>query len=138
MVTVAGAHHLGAAGVGSSGLRVTLGPMPDQPTAVPPQRGVPLKDRPVKSGAARSTSSGPPRHVWVKAPQDAEPVASTQYPFPGMVPGLLIAWRPGPLRGTWQGWVTFAVPAGAAPVSGAVADPVVVSQWLDASLIRPA
>lgn len=87
----------------------------------PPPRGTPLRDRPVaQPGAApEAQRATPQRHCWVTGPAEE----------PGPWPGLLLAWRRAS-SGQWEGQVQYVVDAGQ--------DPVVVQQWVVASLISAA
>ena len=86
----------------------------------PPTRGgVPLKDRPVAGAPHAATGhSQRARHCWVESATGDE-VAH---------PGLVIEWRRA--GEGWSALVTYVVEEGA--------NAVVVTQWLDGALLRPA
>lgn len=96
---------------------------------VPARSGVPLRDRPVSTGThqvpgpaaqqpARGSTPGK-RHCWVA------PVEAGADPHPGVV----LAWRQD--QGTWSAQVAYVVtPTGQ--------EPLLVTQWLDATQVRPA
>jgi len=88
----------------------------------PPSRGgVPLKDRPVAGPGVQTKAAGQAqraRHCWVDSATSDEAVHA----------GLVIEWR----RGSegWSALVTY--------VEDDQGSPVVVTQWLDGALLRPA
>lgn len=83
--------------------------------------GVPLKDRPVAGPGAQPKAAGQAqraRHCWVDSATGDQMAHA----------GLVIEWR----RGSegWSALVTFVVDDQGSPV--------VVTQWLDGALLRPA
>ncbi len=83
--------------------------------------GVPLKDRPVAGPGAQTKAPGQAqraRHCWVDSATGDAAVHA----------GLVIEWRQG--SEGWSALVTYVVDDQGSPV--------VVTQWLDGALLRPA